>query len=266
MASIAFGLRGFGYKPGMWIKRFSLGGNPPIMVSKQCLCFAFGHGLQIWYAVVTGSNKGIGLETVRQLASNGITVVLTARDEKRGLEAVEKRLTVFSNGNSSGLFFSSQKIRRRVIWLLKLEEFGHSDLVVFHQLDVRDPQAFLPLTNLSKVQNLIQETRYIGVSGTNIDAKAFKAASAVRQDDVEVNWNEIMTETYELSEECVKTNNYGAKNMTKTLLPLLQLSDSPRVVNVTSAMGTLKHIPNEWAKGVLSSDAENLTEERVNKY
>jgi (+)-neomenthol dehydrogenase len=60
------------------------------------------------------------------------------------------------------------------------------------------------------------------------------------QDDVEVNWNEIMTETYELAEECVKTNYYGAKNMTKTLLPLLQLSDSPRVVNVTSSMGTLK--------------------------
>lgn len=42
------------------------------------------------YAVVTGSNKGIGFETVRQLASKGITVVLTARDEKRGLAAVEK--------------------------------------------------------------------------------------------------------------------------------------------------------------------------------
>lgn len=48
-----------------------------------------------WYspetvAVVTGANKGIGLEIVRQLASKGITVVLAARDETRGRAAVEK--------------------------------------------------------------------------------------------------------------------------------------------------------------------------------
>ncbi|PKI39954.1 hypothetical protein CRG98_039617 [Punica granatum] len=42
------------------------------------------------HAVVTGANKGIGLEICRQLASKGVTVVLTSRDEKRGLEAVRK--------------------------------------------------------------------------------------------------------------------------------------------------------------------------------
>ncbi|MEI4889637.1 SDR family NAD(P)-dependent oxidoreductase, partial [Klebsiella pneumoniae] len=41
-------------------------------------------------AVVTGGNKGIGFETCRKLASNGITVILTARNEKNGSEAVEK--------------------------------------------------------------------------------------------------------------------------------------------------------------------------------
>ncbi|KAI5345494.1 hypothetical protein L3X38_013371 [Prunus dulcis] len=60
--------------------------------------------------IVTGANKGIGLETVRQLASNGFIVVLTARDGKRGLEAVEK-----------------------------LKESGLSGQVVFHQLDVANP-------------------------------------------------------------------------------------------------------------------------------
>ncbi|GLT60683.1 hypothetical protein SLA2020_334390 [Shorea laevis] len=42
------------------------------------------------YAVVTGANKGIGLEICKQLASQGVTVVLTSRDEKKGMEAVEK--------------------------------------------------------------------------------------------------------------------------------------------------------------------------------
>lgn len=41
-------------------------------------------------ALVTGANKGIGLETVRQLAGNGITVLLGARDEQRGEQAADK--------------------------------------------------------------------------------------------------------------------------------------------------------------------------------
>lgn len=40
-------------------------------------------------AVVTGANKWIVLEIVRQLASARNKVVLTARNEKRGLEALE---------------------------------------------------------------------------------------------------------------------------------------------------------------------------------
>lgn len=41
-------------------------------------------------AVVTGGNKGIGFEVVKQLAREGLTVVLTARDEQKGLLAAEK--------------------------------------------------------------------------------------------------------------------------------------------------------------------------------
>ena len=41
-------------------------------------------------AVVTGGNKGIGREIARQLAREGITVFIGARDEARGREAAEK--------------------------------------------------------------------------------------------------------------------------------------------------------------------------------
>lgn len=38
-------------------------------------------------AVVTGANKGIGFEVCRQLARNGLRVVLSSRDEDKGREA-----------------------------------------------------------------------------------------------------------------------------------------------------------------------------------
>jgi NAD(P)-dependent dehydrogenase (short-subunit alcohol dehydrogenase family) len=41
-------------------------------------------------ALVTGANKGIGYETARGLAGQGITVLLGARDEQRGKEAAAK--------------------------------------------------------------------------------------------------------------------------------------------------------------------------------
>lgn len=41
-------------------------------------------------ALITGANKGIGFETARQLAQQGYTVVIGARSEANGAEAVEK--------------------------------------------------------------------------------------------------------------------------------------------------------------------------------
>ena len=74
------------------------------------------------YAVVTGANKGVGLEVVKELATNGLKVILAARDEKRGPEALEK-----------------------------LKECGLSDLV-FHQLDVADSSSIASLVHFVKSQ------------------------------------------------------------------------------------------------------------------
>jgi len=60
------------------------------------------------------------------------------------------------------------------------------------------------------------------------------------QQGANVDWSKILTETYKLAEECLKTNYYGAKGMIEVLLPILQLSNSPRIVNVSSSMGHLK--------------------------
>ncbi|THG23330.1 (+)-neomenthol dehydrogenase-like [Camellia sinensis] len=188
------------------------------------------------YAVVTGANKGLGFEICRQLASKGILVLLTARDEKKGLEALEKL-------KSDGLF----------------------DHVVFFQLDVVDPSSIASLADFikSKFGRLDILVNNAGISGVVTDWDALKSADAA--DPGLLNkWKEVMTQNYELTDECLQTNYYGAKRMIEALIPLLQLSDSPRIVNVSSGMGKLKNIPSEWAKGALN-DAESLTEERIDE-
>ncbi|KAM5555197.1 (+)-neomenthol dehydrogenase-like [Rosa sericea] len=190
------------------------------------------------YAVVTGSNKGVGFGIVKQLATNGVMTVLTARDEKKGIEAVEK-----------------------------LKECCLSNLVVFHQLDVTDPDSIVSLadfvkTHFGKLDILVNNA---AVNGLTNEPEAFIAAAANRgKEGVDVHWSDFATQTYELGKECLKTNYYGTKKITEALVPLLELSDSPRVVNISSGAGRLKLIPNEWAKGVLG-DAEKLTEERVDE-
>jgi len=90
-------------------------------------------------ALVTGGNKGIGLEVCRQLASKGVVVVLTARDETRGAQAAR------------GLHAS-----------------GLSE-VVYHNLDVSDPTSAACLADFienkfGKLDILINNAGVIGAT------------------------------------------------------------------------------------------------------
>ncbi|KAG8044481.1 hypothetical protein GUJ93_ZPchr0497g7030 [Zizania palustris] len=92
-------------------------------------------------AVVTGGNKGIGLEVCRQLAATGVTVVLTARDETRGTEAVEK-----------------------------LKGMGLS-YVVFHQLEITDNSSIVRFADFlnklfGKLDILVNNAAIVGWSAT----------------------------------------------------------------------------------------------------
>ncbi|XP_050204174.1 (+)-neomenthol dehydrogenase-like isoform X1 [Mercurialis annua] len=194
------------------------------------------------YAVVTGGNKGIGFEICRQLACHGIVVILTARDKNRGLEAVEK-----------------------------LKQSGISDdLLIFHQLDVVDSQSIACLADFIKTQfgKLDILVNNAGIGGIEIDSNNFRAGVELNggnwPDGKRMTWDKMLTQSFDSGEQCVKTNYYGAKATVEALAPLLQLSDSARIVNVASLAGLLENIPNEWAKGILS-DVERLTEERVDE-
>ncbi|KAK2999758.1 hypothetical protein RJ639_024290 [Escallonia herrerae] len=65
-----------------------------------------------------------------------------------------------------------------------------------------------------------------------------------------------------MAEECLKTNYYGTKKVTEALLPLLQLSISARIVNVSSIFGQLYYIKNEKVRAELES-IDSLTEDKI---
>ncbi|EFJ15569.1 hypothetical protein SELMODRAFT_271617 [Selaginella moellendorffii] len=80
-------------------------------------------------AVVTGSNKGIGFEIVRQLASKGFTTVLTARDAKRGIDALERLKSQGLEAEFHQLdVSSSQSVSAMAAWLQ--QKFGAIDILV----------------------------------------------------------------------------------------------------------------------------------------
>ncbi|KAJ9706660.1 hypothetical protein PVL29_001907 [Vitis rotundifolia] len=73
-----------------------------------------------------------------------------------------------------------------------------------------------------------------------------------------------MKQTYEKAEECIRTNYHGNQRVTQSLLPLLQLSPSARIVNVSSLRGRRKNIHNHQVKAELENVGE-LTEEKLEK-
>ncbi|KAM7491356.1 hypothetical protein LguiA_034277 [Lonicera macranthoides] len=137
-------------------------------------------------------------------------VVLTSRDEKRGVEA-------FDGLNSNGL----------------------SENVIFHQLDVTDTASVASLANFIQIHfgKLDILVNNAAISGVDLDPelrKGFKTGYDEIFGEKAKETKEILKQTYEGAESCLRTNYYG-----------------------------VKRIANEKAKEL--GDVETLTEEKVDE-
>ncbi len=136
-------------------------------------------------ALVTGANKGIGLETARRLAGAGYRVYLTARSSERGQDAAVAAGSQFLELDVT----SDESVRRAADCVGQAE--GHLDVLVNNA----------------------------GITGPLRDPHDYTAGD--------------MTEV-------LLTNVVGYIRVIHAFLPLLEQSGDPRIVNVSSELGSFR--------------------------
>ncbi|HEX2036800.1 MAG TPA: SDR family oxidoreductase, partial [Chloroflexota bacterium] len=116
-------------------------------------------------AVVTGANRGIGLEVCRQLAGRGYTVVLGARDLEKGRPAAA-RLGVTASVIPCQLDVSDEdSVRAAATWVA--ERFGRCDALVNNAAILYDPWARAESADLALVHQAM-ETNLFGAWRTTL--------------------------------------------------------------------------------------------------
>jgi len=231
-------------------------------------------------AVVTGGNRGIGLEICRQLASSGVLVVLTARDEDKGSRAVEE----LQSSGLPGVIFHQLDVADRSS-IARLAEFvktkfGKLDILVsteYAQVSFLAQQLQVWIQTVSTLTVWVLQVNNAAIGGTTIDPERLQElqkqnpeASLLPANRLEVSlhfakkksaFDEIcwinmflqedlrtfvdgylgsLQQSYELAKECLDVNFNGTRDVTDCLIPLLLLSKSGRVVNITSQVAQLK--------------------------
>ncbi len=142
-------------------------------------------------ALITGANKGIGLETARQLLQKGFYVYLGSRNLANGLKAVEK-----------------------------LESKGFTNLEAV-QLDVTDENSVKAAR-----EEVGKRTDVLDVLINNAGINGGSPYTAL-----ESNSDQFMT--------AFNTNVFGVARVTQAFIDLLRKSPEPRIVNVSTSVGSL---------------------------
>ena len=114
-------------------------------------------------AVVTGGNRGLGFETCRQLAKQGIQVILTSRDEIKGKAAAEKLQAEGLDIKYHPLDVASTDSIEHLTQFIR-NEFGKLDILVNNAGILIDPleglEASVFHTKISTLQQTIETNVY----------------------------------------------------------------------------------------------------------
>jgi len=181
-------------------------------------------------AVVSGSNKGIGLEVVRQLCEKRAFGIVYLTDKDEGIKSVKE---------------------------LQAKNLNP----LYHQLDITDQ------ASVDKFANHLKENHGkidCLVNNAGISTSSFRTNQSVAHSGIGA--QEQFLREKENVENIVKTNFHGTLRLCRALFPLL--SHTARVVNVTSSMGHLLKINGKEPQASelrRKFASEDLTEEELVK-
>jgi NAD(P)-dependent dehydrogenase (short-subunit alcohol dehydrogenase family) len=108
-------------------------------------------------ALITGANKGIGLEMARQLGAQGITILLAARDLSKGeaaantltaegIDARAVKLDVINSGDIAALA------------TLIAQDYGHLDILINNAGIMIEPGGFASNTTTAATPDILHQT------------------------------------------------------------------------------------------------------------
>lgn len=166
-------------------------------------------------AIVTGANRGLGLEACRQLATRGLRVVLTARD---GAKAEAAAASLHAQG------------------------LGQVEAAVLDVSSDQSVAAFAErtLAGLPRVDVLVNNAGAIFESTHERDEQGAASPWVVSAETVL---------------RAVDTNTLGAYRMLARVMPRMNEAGYGRVVNVTSGMGALTDMNGGWPAYRISKTA-----------
>jgi NAD(P)-dependent dehydrogenase (short-subunit alcohol dehydrogenase family) len=169
--------------------------------------------------LITGANKGIGLETARQLANAGYHIYLGCRDKERGEEAVE---------------------------LLHSEGLKNVELVL---IDVTSEESVQQAYNA-----LAKRIDYLDVLINNAGIPGDFPQPASNTPD------KIFKDVFEV-------NVFSVARVVRIFVPLMQKAPNPRIVNVTSDLGSLTlHSDPTWRHYDVKTAAYGPSKSALNGY
>jgi len=169
-------------------------------------------------AVVTGGNRGIGLEISRQLAAKGFHVLLTARSAAKGSAAARS-----------------------------LQRAGLD--VGFHKLDVTDTASIGRLASYIR-KKYGRVDVLVNNAGIYLDGGGWDASGESISESA-------LSESVDKVRTTMETNLLGPYQLCQALLPMMAKRRDGRVVNVSSGSGQLSDMGGREAAYRMSKTALN---------